>query len=67
MLNEQGATAEEVKKCQTTRKCIWPCSNLDMICANNLKVAGAGFAGDTNVITIITNTPPGYSQPRRRL
>ena len=30
--------------------------NLDMICANNLKVAGAGFAGDTNVITIITRT-----------
>ena len=29
--------------------------NLDMICANNVKVEGAGFAGDTNVITIITN------------
>ena len=28
--------------------------NLDMICANNVKVEGAGFAGDTNVITIIT-------------
>ena len=28
--------------------------NLDMICANNLKVPGAGFAGDTNVVTIIT-------------
>ena len=28
--------------------------NLDMICANNLKVLGAGFAGDTNVVTIIT-------------
>lgn len=28
--------------------------NLDMICANNLKVAGAGFGVDTNVITIIT-------------
>ena len=28
--------------------------NLDMICANNLKVAGAGFGTDTNVITIIT-------------
>lgn len=25
-----------------------------MIVANNIKVAGAGFAGDTNVITIIT-------------
>lgn len=28
--------------------------NLDMICANNVKVAGAGFGVDTNVITIIT-------------
>lgn len=29
--------------------------NLDMIVANNLKVAGAGFGTDTNVITMITN------------
>ena len=28
--------------------------NLDMICANNLKVAGAGFGTDTNVVTLIT-------------
>lgn len=28
--------------------------NLDMIAANNVKVAGAGFQGDTNVITLIT-------------
>lgn len=28
--------------------------NIDMIVANNLKVAGAGFGTDTNVITIIT-------------
>lgn len=28
--------------------------NLDLIAANNLKVKGAGFAGDTNVITLIT-------------
>lgn len=28
--------------------------NLDMIVANNLKVEGAGFAEDTNVVTIIT-------------
>lgn len=28
--------------------------NLDMIVANNLKVQGAGFAGDTNVVTLIT-------------
>ncbi len=28
--------------------------NVDMICANNLKQAGAGFGLDTNVITLIT-------------
>ena len=28
--------------------------NLDMIVANNLKVKGAGFATDTNVVTLIT-------------
>ena len=28
--------------------------NVDMICANNLKVDGAGFGVDTNVITLIT-------------
>jgi len=27
---------------------------VDMICANNLKVAGAGFGTDTNVISVIT-------------
>lgn len=30
--------------------------NLDMIAANNLKVEGAGFQTDTNVITLITNS-----------
>ena len=28
--------------------------NLDMVVANNLKVEGAGFGGDTNVVTLIT-------------
>lgn len=28
--------------------------HVDMICANNLKVAGAGFGVDTNIITVIT-------------
>ena len=28
--------------------------NADMICANSIKVEGAGFGGNTNVITIIT-------------
>ena len=30
--------------------------NLDMICANNLKVEGAGFEVDTNVLTLITDS-----------
>lgn len=30
--------------------------NLDMIAANNLKVEGAGFQGDTNIMTLITRT-----------
>ena len=34
--------------------------NVDMICANNLKVAGAGFGVDTNVITLITKN--GYTE-----
>ena len=28
--------------------------HLDLIVANNLKQAGAGFAGDTNIVTLIT-------------
>ena len=28
--------------------------NVDMICANSLRTEGAGFAGDTNIITMIT-------------
>ena len=30
--------------------------NVDMICANNLKVAGAGFGTDTTVMTVITRS-----------
>ena len=30
--------------------------NLDMVVANNLKVAGAGFETDTNIVTMITDT-----------
>ena len=29
---------------------------LDMIVANNLKTAGAGFGTDTNVVTLITES-----------
>ncbi len=39
---EENSRAKLVKK------------NVDMICANNLKVEGAGFGVDTNVITLIT-------------
>ena len=28
--------------------------NVDMLCANSLRTRGAGFAGDTNVVTILT-------------
>ena len=28
--------------------------NCDMICANSIKTEGAGFGGDTNIITLIT-------------
>lgn len=38
----QNATAKLSKK------------NVDMICANSLRTEGAGFAGDTNIITLIT-------------
>ena len=31
--------------------------NLDMIVANNLKTKGAGFGVDTNVVTIISDSP----------
>ncbi len=33
--------------------------NLDMVVANNLKVSGAGFGVDTNVVTFITPDAPG--------
>lgn len=37
--------------------------NLDMICANNLKVSGAGFGVNTNIITIITSYAPMEELP----
>ena len=33
--------------------------NLDMVAANNVKVEGAGFQGDTNVLTLITQDEEG--------
>lgn len=41
----------EVRAAQKLQK-----KNLDLIVANNIKVEGAGFAGNTNVVTIITGT-----------
>lgn len=38
----------EIQKAKLEKK------NLDMIVANNLKVKGAGFGTDTNIVTIIT-------------
>ena len=38
--------------------------HLDMVAANNLKVAGAGFQGDTNVLTLITKDEVRTSQTR---
>ena len=35
--------------------------NLDMVAANNLKVEGAGFQGDTNVLTLITQDEEAVS------
>ena len=38
---------------ENSQKKLWK-KNLDMIVANNLKQAGAGFGVDTNVVTMIT-------------
>ena len=41
--------------------------NADMICANNLKVPGAGYKVDTNIITIIKKTEDGEKSSVREL
>jgi len=48
-----GFSMETQDMLENSRKKLYK-KNVDMICANNLKVAGAGFGVDTNVITIIT-------------
>ena len=48
-----GFSMETTNMLENSRKKLTK-KNLDMICANNLKVAGAGFGVDTNVITLIT-------------
>jgi phosphopantothenoylcysteine decarboxylase/phosphopantothenate--cysteine ligase len=44
----ETSNLEENAKAKLTKK------NLDLIAANNLKVAGAGFGTDTNVVTLIS-------------
>ena len=48
-----GFSMETANMLENSRKKLEK-KHLDMIVANNLKVEGAGFAGDTNVVTIIT-------------
>jgi len=48
-----GFSMETENMIENSRKKLWK-KNLDMIVANNLKQAGAGFGVDTNVVTIIT-------------
>lgn len=45
----------ETKNLEENSKAKLEKKHLDMIAANNLKVEGAGFGTDTNVITLITN------------
>ena len=44
---ETDNVIENSKKKLTAKNC-------DMICANSLRIDGAGFGADTNVITLIT-------------
>lgn len=48
-----GFSMETEKMLENSRKKLQN-KNIDMIVANNLKVAGAGFGTDTNIITVIT-------------
>lgn len=48
-----GFSMETQNMVENSRKKLYK-KNLDMIVANNLKISGAGFGTDTNVITMIT-------------
>ncbi|MCQ2508152.1 MAG: bifunctional phosphopantothenoylcysteine decarboxylase/phosphopantothenate--cysteine ligase CoaBC [Dorea sp.] len=48
-----GFSMETQNMVENSRKKLYK-KNLDMIAANNLKVAGAGFQGNTNILTLIT-------------
>ena len=50
-LQEEQAKLEQQQKAEREKL---EKKKADMIVANNLKVAGAGFGTDTNVVTIIT-------------
>lgn len=50
-----GFSMETQNMTQNSRKKLEN-KNLDMIVCNNLKVEGAGFQGDTNVVTVIDKT-----------
>ncbi len=53
-----GFSMETQNVIENSRKKLYR-KKLDMIAANSLKEAGAGFAGDTNIITLIT---PSYEK-----
>ncbi len=50
-----GFSMETENMLQNSRKKLRK-KGIDLIAANNLKVAGAGFQGDTNVLTLISET-----------
>lgn len=49
-----GFSMETENMVENTRKKLVS-KNVDLMVANNLKQAGAGFAGDTNIVTLISN------------
>lgn len=49
-----GFSMETENMLENSRKKLYK-KHLDMVAANNVKVEGAGFGGNTNVVTIITD------------
>jgi len=68
-LGEQKTTqilvgfAAETERVEEYAKAKLESKNLDMIVANNIKVEGAGFAGDTNLVTIYKRNGTSKSLP----
>ena len=52
-ISQQGGFSMETQHMLENSRAKLKQKHLDMICANNLKVAGAGFGTDTNVVTLI--------------